>query len=609
MATWLHGAGYQTALMGKYLNGYKYADIIPPGWDRWFVSTTDDRGGFEYYNYTMSDQGTSVFYGSDPQDYSTDVLSGQADSWIRGADPSKPMFLELSTAAPHSPATPGPKYINAFNDLAPYRPPSFNELDASDKPQWVQQTALMNGTDIATTDAFRKDMYRTLLSVDDMVTTVVQALAATGRLSNTMIVLAGDNGYSWGEHRRWDRKSSPYENDTRVPMVIRYDPLTATASHDQHLVTNLDWAPTFADLAGTSAPGADGTSLLPLLRGDQTTWRTDFGVEHLQGLGDDIQSYCQVRNDTGFSYTKYATGEEELYDLNADPYQLSNAVTDPSYATVLAQLRTRAPQICNPPPPDMTFNTTPPVVSISAGPDSVTTSTSASFTFGASHSSTFQCEIDGVVPKTCTSPKTYTGLAAGPHFFSVIAKDANGFLGETSWHWAVAMPVTVRDFRFVPATARPGQGVNVLWSFTGPSNHTVTDMSGLGLFDSGPEPPGSTFAYLFTAAGTYSYHCTIHPSMQGQAKVPLLISPITGSVTTPFSIVWASVSAPAGLIYNVQVRRPGSSTWANWFSGTSPSQSFTPDAGVGTYSFRARVKSSSGPTAIGWSTVKSITVS
>jgi N-acetylglucosamine-6-sulfatase len=219
VATWLHGAGYQTALMGKYLNGYKYANIIPPGWDRWFVSTTDDRGGFEYYNYTMSDQGTSVFYGSDPQDYSTDVLSGQADTWIRGADPTKPLFLEVATAAPHSPATPGPKYINSFDDLAPYRPPSFNELDASDKPEWVQQTALMNSSDIAATDSFRQDQYRTLLSVDDMVNTVVQALTDTGRLSNTMIVFASDNGYSWGEHRRWDRKSSPYENDTRVPLI------------------------------------------------------------------------------------------------------------------------------------------------------------------------------------------------------------------------------------------------------------------------------------------------------------------------------------------------------------------------------------------------------
>jgi plastocyanin len=424
-----------------------------------------------------------------------------------------------------------------------------------------------------------------------------------------MIAFVSDNGYSYGEHRRGLQKSDPYEEDIRSPMIVRYDPLTSTPRTDStHLVANIDWAPTFADLAGVSSPGAEGSSLMPLIRNQQVTWRTDVALEHLQGVGDDIDTYCGVRN-AGFVYVRYRTGEDELYDLAADPDQLNSVAKDPAYASTLASMKARAITLCNPPPPGFNFNVNPPVVSIDSAPAGVTTEQSATFTFSANQSNVgFKCEIDGVVLSSCTSPKTYTNLARGDHFFSV-SGTKQGLVGTTAWHWAVAAPVAVSDFKFTPATVKPGQGVTVLWSFNGPSNHTVTDTTGMNLYDTGPMGPGTSFSYRFAAAGTYTYECTIHPGqMQGQSKVPLLISPNMGNLSTVFNIGWASEAAPAGLAYDVQIKRPGSNQWKIWMNTVSnPTATFVADGGTGTYSFRARLKKTSTQFS-GWSTVKTLIV-
>jgi plastocyanin len=350
---------------------------------------------------------------------------------------------------------------------------------------------------------------------------------------------------------------------------------------------------------------------MPLIRGDQVTWRTDFATEHLQGWSGDIPSYCGVRNDAGYSYVKYSTGEEELYDLNQDPYQLASVVQDPGYATVLAQLRARAPVLCNPPPPGMTFSSTPPHVTIDSGPIAITSSTSATFTFSSDETGVhYQCSIDGGPLSQCTSPVTYTGLSAAPHFVSVVGSDPQNFVGDAAWRWTVALPVTVADFKFTPGSVKPGLGTTILWTFNGPSNHTVTDSTGMGLFDSGPLGPGNTFNFPFTAAGVYSYNCTIHPTqMKGQAKVPMATSPQTGTVATWFTITWATVTAPAGFTYEVQIKRPGAINWSLWTSGAPTFAMFQPDGGTGTYSFRARMKNTGNNKATGWSVTKSIVVS
>jgi plastocyanin len=307
---------------------------------------------------------------------------------------------------------------------------------------------------------------------------------------------------------------------------------------------------------------------------------------------------------------KYATGEEELYDLNLDPYQLVNAAKDPGYATVLAQLRARAPILCNPPPPGMTFNSTPPMVTIGSGPAGITGSTSATFTFTADESGVkYQCALDGGSPSQCTSPKTYSGLSSADHLFSVLGTDPQQYVGTGAWHWTVGLPVTVADFKFTPGAVKPGLGSTILWTFNGPSSHTVTDSTGMGLFDSGPLGPGNTFSYPFSAAGIYAYDCTIHPTqMTGQVKVPVVASPTTGTVATWFTITWATITAPSGFTYEAQIKRPGATRWTIWTSGPSMFSMFQPDGGTGTYSFRARLKKTSNNKASDWSVTRSITV-
>src|SRR6266496_2260381 len=190
-----------------------------------------------------------------PSDYSTHVLANKAVDFLRSA--TSPFFLYFAPYAPHRPATPAARDASAFSDLAPARPPSYNEADVSNKPQWVQSRPPLSPASQANNDRLRRNEYRTLLAVDRAVGRIVGALSDTGRLDNTMIVFMSDNGFLEGEHRLVE-KVAPYDESIRVPLVVRYDPLIAEPRVDaSHLVLNIDLAPTFAQLAGVTTPGVD----------------------------------------------------------------------------------------------------------------------------------------------------------------------------------------------------------------------------------------------------------------------------------------------------------------------------------------------------------------
>jgi N-acetylglucosamine-6-sulfatase len=347
IATWLDAAGYRTSLMGKYFNGYN-VNYIPPGWDHWVAFQGASHGG-AYYDYDLNKNGEIVHYGRDPGDYSTDVLAGEADAFIRATDPADPLFLYLSFKAPHHPSTPSEEYRGDFSDLPPYRPPNYNEDDVSDKPAWVQGLPQFPAEKQAKMDTSLRKQYETFLSVDDAVQQVVTALSDTGRLSDTMIVYSSDHGWSMGEHR-WNNKKVAYEESIRVPMIVRYDALITAPREDPSLIANIDLAPTWAELAGATAPGAEGLSFLPLLDSPGAPWRTRFLIEHLQGARDEVPTFCAVRSQS-FTYVMYDTREEELYDLAADVWQLDNVATDPGYGSTLRQHRNWMKQLCEPPPP------------------------------------------------------------------------------------------------------------------------------------------------------------------------------------------------------------------------------------------------------------------
>jgi len=346
LATWLHHAGYRTALFGKYLNRYEDTRYVPPGWDRWVAFDGARRRDDFYYRYGLNVDGRIVRRGSRPEDYSTNVIAGEADSFIRST--SGPLFVYFAPFGPHPPSKPDPKDAGRFRGIKPWRPPSYNEGDVSKEPGWVRALNPISPKRQASIDGLRERMIESLQAVDRAVARIVEALAATGRLGRAMIVFASDNGYSWGEHR-WDRKAAPWEEDIRVPLVIRYDPMVRSPRTDEHLVANIDYAPTFAEVARASAPGVQGRSLIPLLRtAGPVGWRVEVGLEAMRD--GRMPGYCGVRT-TRYAFVEYTTSDSQLYLIQADPLELSNLAADPSRSGLVSMLAAHVRRLCKPPPP------------------------------------------------------------------------------------------------------------------------------------------------------------------------------------------------------------------------------------------------------------------
>jgi streptogramin lyase len=162
---------------------------------------------------------------------------------------------------------------------------------------------------------------------------------------------------------------------------------------------------------------------------------------------------------------------------------------------------------------------------------------------------------------------------------------------------------------FAPGTRGSAAGSTVQWSFLGAKAAEVADASGMGLFDSGSKLPGTSFSFVFVGAGAYKYKDALGTA-KGTVKVPMKVQPTSGGPSTPFTVTWASGTAPAGFLYDVQIQRPGSGSFVDWQVGvTAKSTTFTPDAGVGVYQFHARLRKVAGGKASGYSAAKKITVS
>ena len=348
LATWLNAGGYQTALIGKYLNGYD-TTYIPPGWNRW-VAFADTEDPYDlYYDYLLNIDGRIR---RQRTGYSTNFLASQAVRYILTA--RQPFFLYFTPYAPHTPTEAAPGDRRAFAGLEPYRPPNYDESDVSDKPAWIRNLPRVRGELKRRLDGRRLGALRSLLAVDRAVGAVVQALRVTGRLENTVLIFMSDNGMIWGEHR-WRTKAAPYDESIRVPFVLRYDRVIGRPRRDDHLVVNVDIAPTIADIAGVPAPGVEGRSLMPLLRqSGKKGWRSDFPIEYGPSGVIKVPAYCGLRS-RRFSYIRYATGEEELYDIVKDPYELSNLAGQPRTQGLLRELHRRLKEECRPPPPGMSL--------------------------------------------------------------------------------------------------------------------------------------------------------------------------------------------------------------------------------------------------------------
>jgi len=333
LPVWLKAAGYHTGMYGKYINGYNAAaPYIPPGWDEWHAFKQ-----VSYFNYTLENNGSEVAYGSADADYSTDVLRDKAVQFIHDAAGGPPFFLYFAPKAPHAPATPAPRHAGSFSSIPPWRPPNYNEADVSDKPAWVQNITPWTATQMANHDNFNRMQLECLQAVDEAVAAILQTLTDTGRDTNTMVIYASDNGYSWGSHR-WEPKQCPYEECMRVPLAIRYAPLAPLPRAESGFGLNIDHAETLSDLAGaTPDSGVEGMSMVHLLDGTAPSWRSDFLEEHWNGT---IPTYAEVRG-VPWKYNEYTTNERELYDESSDVFELNNVVNDPNNAATAAALAAR----------------------------------------------------------------------------------------------------------------------------------------------------------------------------------------------------------------------------------------------------------------------------
>jgi arylsulfatase A-like enzyme len=333
---------------------------------------------YDQYNYTLNENGQEVVYGDEPEDYGTDVYVGKAVDFIqRNATEGNPAFVYLAPFAPHSPYTPAPRHADLFADLKAPRVPNYNEEDVSDKPAHIRNRSLLTEAEQDSIDEDYRNRARSLQAIDEGIEAIVNALEANGQLENTYIFFVADNGYHLGNHRQATGKLAPYEEEMRVTMRVRGPGVPAGVTLE-HLTGNADLAPTWAELAGAQAPGfLDGRSLVPLTRTNPPAldqWRQaypyEYGVDPVDEATEPaptpdvepglLEPEDQDERDAtaaspeeraklrippfrgirlqNLSYVEYRTGEIELYDLLADPYQLQNLApsADPQLLADLA---------------------------------------------------------------------------------------------------------------------------------------------------------------------------------------------------------------------------------------------------------------------------------
>jgi N-acetylglucosamine-6-sulfatase len=357
LAVWLRRAGYRTALVGKYMNGYGRPDptLVPPGWTEWYAAVGAETTAQAVYDYRLNENGSLVRYGTAPEDFKQDVLTEHAVDFIdRRAPQRRPFFLWLSYTAPHttgsaspSPqppfdcqqaAQPAARDADAFDAEPLPAPPSFNEADISDKPAWLRAQPLLGSGRIEGIARRYRCRLESLLSVDRGAGRVIEALLRSRELSSTYVVFTSDNGLLQGEHRRPGDKSTPYEESIRVPLVIR-GPGIPRGRTARELAVNADLAPTIVRATG-AVPGSamDGRSLLGAARHPNRETGRELAIEAYPFHG--IPGFRGLRN-WRYLYARYRSGEEELYDLARDPYQLENAAADPAYEEVRSLLARR----------------------------------------------------------------------------------------------------------------------------------------------------------------------------------------------------------------------------------------------------------------------------
>lgn len=325
---YLREAGYQTAAVGKYFNGWDLSED-PPSFDEWAISN----GG--YYNTSFNSNGRD----QNVRRYSTDYIRDRALANLESFDRDGPWLLYIGTSAAHDPFISAPRFRNAPVGTWPGNP-AVREVNRRDKPLIKQQRkfdqekserveshvfgphrALVEGRSI------RRHQLRTLMSVDRLVDRVLDKVKQRGEEKETLSFFLSDNGSLWGEHGLVGKRNA-YTPSVEIPLLMRWPGHVRPGATSDDITANIDIAPTVLDAAGVDPDRThpiDGRSLLQ---------RTERDRLLLEQWGGGPGTWASIRTRT-YQYVEYyrsARGKSirsrEYYDLDSDPWQLHNLLGD-----------------------------------------------------------------------------------------------------------------------------------------------------------------------------------------------------------------------------------------------------------------------------------------
>jgi N-acetylglucosamine-6-sulfatase len=429
----LHDSGYRTMLAGKYLNSWESCGPRPE-FDRWDCVGAPEPSTYSMVNPWINEDGTWHQF----QGYQTDILADKVVDFVESTPAEQPFFAIYAPTTPHMPAD-DPRYDDM--PVTPPRGPSFDQDTlTTDSPLYARRGPL-SPESISTSDHRFTRMSHSVRALDDAVGHILDRLGDRSR--DTLIIYLSDNGFLFGEHRRFG-KTDAYEESVRVPMVVRYPAMLSPdgAHTSQALVSNVDITPTIAALAGIPW-SADGRSLTSLLDGSAASVRSALLIEHCQGATSGsvpcsgISFFARQTRAAAFEgvvtsqykYVRYESGERELFDLKSDPAELFNLIGTSGAASTVTSMKAKLADLLAP-AIDTTIVTGP-------WPAGAETARLATFTyFSPSRFSSYRCRLtrDGVAAPwhNCDGRSdSIGGLTDGDYTFEVVGTDLNGLVDDT----------------------------------------------------------------------------------------------------------------------------------------------------------------------------------
>jgi arylsulfatase A-like enzyme len=338
----LRANGYETAYVGKWHMG-EQSDAKRPGFDYW----ASHEGQGKYYENVFNIEGRKTLLTG----YYTHRVTELATDWL--ARPrARPFCMIVGHKAPHTPFTPEPKYEHVF-DRTPITPPATLDDTGAGKPAWIRERLrTWHGVQgplfgLKDYDTFVRSYLATILSVDDSVGALYGELSRSGELDNTIFVFTGDNGFLLGEHGMTDKRAM-HEESIRVPFLVRYPEAIDAGTRVDRMVLNTDLAPSVLGLCGAPPlPKTHGMSFAPLLRGEETAWRTSWLYEYnfekefpftpnVRGVRTDDWKLIRYPNADGRPDLYGA----ELYRLKDDPLETKNLIDASEASATRAELET-----------------------------------------------------------------------------------------------------------------------------------------------------------------------------------------------------------------------------------------------------------------------------